>query len=103
MTIPKVRTVDILNAFMTVEEIDSKPQPRATTHHGERLRLAQEFTDHWNTTLGHLFECPSRSQIFTWLRMSGWDTGLLDACISDLRNRANSLPPLDATDPYQHD
>lgn len=92
MKVPTVSAKDIHQAFGA----DSK----SAKHRQVRLELEEEFIELWNAELGHLFECPDRNQIKTWMRMCGWDFTLLDESIADLRNRAQS--PMNPGDPYAH-
>jgi hypothetical protein len=94
-----VTSNDISRAF---REDGRTRYERRMAAHQERLLVVRNFEEQWNTTLGHLFECPDRDQIFTWLRMVGWDDQILCECIEDLRCRTNSLPGLDPIDPYNH-
>jgi hypothetical protein len=77
---------DIAAAFM-------EPSRRAKRKEAAAEKLIP-FKEFWREHLGELFEVPSDSQIFMWRRMAGFDAGLLNECVLDLRRRAQSQIPM---------
>jgi hypothetical protein len=62
--------------------------------------LLAQFTDHWQTHVGNVCECPTDEQILRWYKMAKWDFALLAASIEDLKCRAKH--PMNPVDPYGH-
>ena len=63
-----------------------------------------EFSDCWQTELGHLFEQPDSFQLVRWCRQGCWDTELLRGAVISLKMRMKpgARKPLDPARQYEH-